>query len=135
MALASKQALAKAGKSDSDINCILIWTRGGTSHHDTFDPKPDHENGGEFKPISTSVPGIQIGEHFPKLAKLMKHVAIVRSMSTKEGEHSRGTYLMRTGYLPQGPIKYPAIGSLLSKETTEHRRRLTAPLSAKRFLP
>src|SRR6516162_3467641 len=46
----------------------------------------------------------------------MEHMAIIRSMNTREGDHTRGTYLMRTGYLPQGPIQYPTLGSLLSKE-------------------
>jgi hypothetical protein len=96
--------------------CILLWMTGGPSQLDTFDPKPEHENGGEFKPIDTSVPGIQICEHLPQVARQMQHMALIRSMSTKEGDHSRATYLARTGYLPQGPIRYPTMGSLFSKE-------------------
>src|SRR5689334_356903 len=72
--------------------CILLWMTGGPTQIDTFDPKPGHENNGPFKPIDTSVPGIQVGEHLPKLAKMMEHVAIVRSMTTKEGDHTRATY-------------------------------------------
>ncbi|MEZ6145530.1 MAG: DUF1501 domain-containing protein [Planctomycetaceae bacterium] len=97
-------------------SCILLWMSGGPSQLDTFDPKPEHENGGEFKPIDTSVPGIQICEHLPKIAQQMQDMAIIRSMSTKEGDHTRATYLARTGYLPQGPIRYPTMGSLFSKE-------------------
>ena len=78
--------------------------------------KPGHENGGQFKPIDTSVSGLQVCEHLPKLAKLMEHCVPIRSMSTKEGDHTRGTYLMRTGNLPTGPIHYPTMGSLFSKE-------------------
>src|SRR5207248_2953820 len=89
---------------------------GGPSQTDTFDLKPGHENGGPFQAIDTSVPGLQISEHLPKLAQLMQHVAPLRSMSTKEGDHARATYLLRTGYLPQGPIHYPTLGSFLSKE-------------------
>lgn len=96
--------------------CILLWMAGGPSQMDTFDLKPGHANGGEFKEIDTSVAGIRISEHLPKLAQHMDRMAIVRSMKTREGDHSRGTYLMRTGYLPQGPIQYPTLGSLLSKE-------------------
>ena len=95
---------------------ILLWMPGGPSQIDTFDPKPGHANGGEFKPISTAVPGIQISEHLPKVAKWTKEMAIIRSMSTKEGDHGRATYLMRTGQLPQGPIEYPTLGSLIGKE-------------------
>ncbi|MGE4004008.1 MAG: DUF1501 domain-containing protein, partial [Planctomycetaceae bacterium] len=96
--------------------CILLWMSGGPSQLDTFDPKPEHENGGEFKPIDSSVPGIQICEHLPKIAQQMEHLAVIRSMSTKEGDHTRATYLAHTGYLPQGPIRYPTMGSLFSKE-------------------
>ena len=96
--------------------CILLWMSGGPSQCDTFDLKPDHENGGPFKPIETDVAGIQISEHLPKLAKVMKHLVPIRSMSTKEGDHTRATYLLRTGYLPSGPLSYPTIGSFLSKE-------------------
>ncbi len=101
--------------------CILLWMSGGPSQLDTFDPKPEHKNGGELKTIETAVPGIHISENLPQVAKWMKRMAIVRSMSTKEGDHSRGTYLMRTGYRPTGPIQYPAIGALYSKElVTDH---------------
>jgi hypothetical protein len=65
------------------------------------------------------VPGLRISEHLPKLAKQMEHLAIVRSMSTKEGDHGRATFLLRTGYLQQGPIRYPALGSLVAKELGE----------------
>lgn len=97
-------------------SCILLWMAGGPSQMDTFDLKPGHANGGQFKEIDTSVPGVRVSEHLPLLAKQAEHLAIVRSMSTKEGDHSRGTYLMRNGYLPQGPIRYPTYGSLISKE-------------------
>jgi hypothetical protein len=97
-------------------SCILLWMSGGPSQMDTFDLKPGHANGGPFKEIATSVPGIKIGEHLPKVAQHMKHMAVVRSMSTKEGDHNRATFYLRTGYLPQGPIQYPSIGSLVSKE-------------------
>jgi hypothetical protein len=97
-------------------SCILLWMSGGPSQIDTFDPKPGHENGGPTKAIDTSVPGLQIAENLPKLAQQMERVAVVRSVTTKEGDHSRATYLVRTGNLPQGPVKYPTLGSLFSKE-------------------
>lgn len=105
-------------------SCILLWMSGGPSQLDTFDLKPDHANGGPFKPIATSVPGIQISEHLPKIAKFMKNMAIVRSLHSKEGDHGRATFLLRTGYLPQGPIQYPSIGALVSKELGDERSEL-----------
>jgi hypothetical protein len=97
-------------------SCILLWMDGGPTQTDTFDMKPDHANGGEFKPIKTNVAGMQISQHLPKIAQFGDRMAIVRSMSTKEGDHSRATFLMRTGYLPQGPIQYPSIGAHVAHE-------------------
>ena len=97
-------------------SCVLLWMNGGPSQTDTFDLKAGHANGGEFKEIATNVPGVKISEHLPKLAKLADRMAIVRSMSTKEGDHGRATYHLRTGYLPQGPIQYPPLGALVAKE-------------------
>lgn len=109
-----------AAQTASDTNrrrsVILLWMSGGPSQLDTFDVKPDHVNGGPLKAIATSVPGMQICETMPKLARLMEHCVPIRSMSTKEGDHSRATYHLRTGYLPQGPVDYPALGSVLSNE-------------------
>jgi hypothetical protein len=111
-------AFAESAAADPERRraCILLWMSGGPSQLDTFDPHPGHPNGGQFKPIDTSVPGIQICEHLPKVAQQMERIAIIRSMSTKEGDHDRATYLAHTGYLPQGPIRYPTLGSLFSKE-------------------
>ena len=112
------QALAadNAANKQRQRACILLWMSGGPSQIDTFDPKTGHENGGPFKSIETSVPGIRICEHLPNVAKQMEHLVPVRSMSTREGDHTRATHLMRTGYLDQGPISYPTMGSFVSKE-------------------
>jgi hypothetical protein len=95
---------------------ILLWMNGGPSHLDTFDPKPGHANGGLFRAIPTAAPGVQICEHLPQLAKQMKHVALVRSMTSKEGSHERGRYLVQTGYLPAGGTSHPSFGSIVSDE-------------------
>jgi hypothetical protein len=110
-------------------SCILLWMPGGPSQLDTFDPKPGHANGGPFKAIATSARGMQISEHLPKLAKHMDRAAVIRSMFTKEGDHNRATTLMRTGYLPQGPIRYPSFGSLFSKELMEPASEMPAFVS------
>ncbi|MCA9074808.1 MAG: DUF1501 domain-containing protein [Planctomycetaceae bacterium] len=97
-------------------HCILLWMNGGPTQTDTFDMKPDHENGGEFQEIETNVPGVRFSEHLPRLAQHADKLAIVRSLSTKEGDHSRGTHLMRTGHPPMGVIRHPSIGAALAKE-------------------
>ena len=106
-------------------HCILLWMNGGPSQLDTFDLKPDHPtNGGEFKPIATSAAGLQISEHLPKLATHGQHLGVIRSLSTKEGDHGRGTFLMRTGHAPGGPVDYPTLGSLVSKELGDESAEL-----------
>jgi hypothetical protein len=109
-------AAAAADDPDRKRSCILLWMNGGPSTIDMWDLKPGNPNGGPYKEIATSVPGIKIGEHLPKIAQQMQHMALLRSMSTKEADHGRATYMMRTGYLPGGPIHYPSIGALISKE-------------------
>src|SRR5207244_8526085 len=87
------------------------------SHKDTFDLRPGTEQGGPFKNIQTSVPGLQISEHFPKLARVMNHGAVIRSMSTGEGAHGRARYYLHTGYKEGvGGLVYPSLGSIVSKE-------------------
>jgi hypothetical protein len=97
---------------------------GGPSHIDTFDPKPGEETGGPFGAIETAAPGVRIAEHLPLVAGQMKHLAVVRSMSTKEGDHARASYLLRTGRVPQEPLQYPTLGSLVSKELGDPKAEL-----------
>jgi hypothetical protein len=99
-------------------SCILLWMAGGPSTIDLWDLKTGHANGGPYKPIDTSADGVQIGEHLPKMAQHMDRAAIIRGMSTKEADHGRATYLMRTGRAPGagGPVLYPTLGSFVSKE-------------------
>jgi hypothetical protein len=100
---------------------------------ETFDPHQGHENGGPTKAIETSVPGIRIAEHLPKLAGQMQDLAVIRSMTTKEGDHTRATYYLRTGYLPQGPLLYPAMGSVLGKSLQREASDLPACISINPF--
>lgn len=100
-------------------SCILLWMTGGPSHLDTFDLKPDAPNNvrGEFLPIDTSVPGIQISEHFPQLAQRMQHAAVIRSMTTPESDHRLASYHVRTGYQQRaGGLSFPALGAIASSE-------------------
>lgn len=109
-------AARTAGDPGRRRSCILLWMDGGPSQMDTFDLKPGHRNGGPYKEIETAVPGIRISEHLPKLAKHMDRTVLVRSVTSKEGDHGQANYFLRTGYLPQGDIHYPPLGALLSKE-------------------
>ncbi len=101
----------------SATNCILIWLAGGPSHIDTFDPKPEAsvDVRGEFKPISTSVPGLQISEVFPKLARVMDRMTLIRGVTSPEADHDRAAHHMLTGYRPTPAQVYPGYGSVVSK--------------------
>jgi hypothetical protein len=91
--------------------CILLWMQGGPSQFETFSPKPGHANGGETKAIDTSVSGIQIAENLPHCAKAMEDLAVLRSMTSKEGNHQRATYLLHHGHLPMASVKHPTLGA------------------------
>jgi hypothetical protein len=95
---------------------IILWMSGGPPTIDLWDLKPNQPTGGEFKPISTTASGIQICEHMPKVAAQMKHLSIVRSLSTTEGDHQRGRVLMHTGHSPSPIVNYPSMGSLVSSQ-------------------
>ena len=99
--------------------CILLWMGGGPSQLDTWDPKPGTETGGDARAIATSVPGIQVAHHFPRMAKVMDDVALIRSMTNKEGNHQRASYQLHTGYAPSGTVKHPSFGCVVGAELGE----------------
>ncbi|NOY43366.1 MAG: DUF1501 domain-containing protein [Planctomycetes bacterium] len=104
--------------------CILLWMQGGPSQFETFSPKPDHANGGETKAIATSVPGIHIAENLPRCAQVMDDLAIIRSMTSNEGNHQRATYLLHHGYLPLTGVKLPTLGSNISHQIGDAANQL-----------
>ncbi|MFO1020241.1 MAG: DUF1501 domain-containing protein [Planctomycetales bacterium] len=122
-------AAESTGNPNRKRACILLWMSGGPSQMDTFDLKPGHENGGPFKEIETSASGIRISEHLPKIAQLMQHVSLIRSMSTKEGDHTRAMQFLHTGYAPAGPVLYPTLGSLVCKELSSPQADLPGYVS------
>jgi hypothetical protein len=99
--------------------CILVWLGGGPSQFETWDPKPGKPNGGETKAIATAVAGIQIAQHWPKTAEMMKDIAIIRSVTSREGNHERATYQLHTGRAPSPALKYPNIGAVVAQEIGE----------------
>lgn len=97
-------------------SAILIWLAGGPSHLDTWDLKPEAplEIRGNFKPIETSAPGIQISEHMPKVAKQADKLCIVRSVTSPTAAHEIGTHYMLTGFLPLPGFSVPSYGAVTS---------------------
>ncbi len=104
--------------------CILLWMSGGPSQFETFSPKPNHANGGETKAIPTTVPGIHFAENLPHCAKVMDSLAVIRSMTSKEGNHLRATYLLHHGYLPMGGVNFPTIGSNVAHQIGDAANQL-----------
>jgi hypothetical protein len=116
-ARAAQQQAANGGAAARHKRCILLFMNGGPSHKDTFDLKPGTANSGPYQAINTNVSGIRISEHFPRLATVMNHATIIRSMSTLEGAHDRARYHMHTGYRQgSGGLTYPSLGSIAAKE-------------------
>ncbi|HEY3969238.1 MAG TPA: DUF1501 domain-containing protein [Planctomycetaceae bacterium] len=109
-------ALARGDSKVRNRSCILLWMTGGPSQTDTFDLKPGHKNGGPYKEIDTAVPGMKISEHLPGLTAHAKDMAIIRSMTSKEGDHGQATHMLLTGYREQEAVRYPELGSIISKE-------------------
>jgi uncharacterized protein (DUF1501 family) len=106
---------------------ILLWMGGGPSSMDIWDLKPGAPTGGPFKQISTSADGVAICEHMPLMAKQMHHMAIVRSMSTREADHMRGRYYMHTGYVPNPNVEHPSYGAVISHELADQVPTLEIP--------
>lgn len=122
------QALARDGRADAANSaslgrakrCILLFMWGGPSQLETWDLKPDapREVRGEFRPIQTKVPGIHIGEHFPRLAQRTDKLCIVRSMAHTDVNHTSATHFLLTGQPPplakEKSQQWPHIGATLS---------------------
>lgn len=103
---------AERRKADA---CILLFLEGGPSHIDTFDPKPGAETNGPFEAIDTKIAGVKFGQHLPRLAEVADKLAILRSLTSKEGDHERAYSLLHTGYLPSPRLEYPGLGSTLAR--------------------
>jgi len=116
--LAARQAQAKQGVAAKDMNCILVWTQGGTSHHDTFDPKPTAAASvrGEFKTIDTAVPGVQFTEVCENFAKHAKRFGLLRSHNPRNGSHGTADAYMLTGRKFNPAQVYPTYGSVVSHQ-------------------
>src|SRR5437870_4615751 len=96
---------------------VLLYMAGGASQFETWSPKKKGSpNMGEAEPINTSVEGIEIGSDFPNMAKVMGDVTIVRSVTSREGNHDRGRYFMHAGYIPNPTVQHPGIGSYVAHE-------------------
>lgn len=95
---------------------ITLWMAGGPSQMDSWDPHPESKNAGGITAIKSSAPGIEIAQHYPQVAEQMKHLSVIRSLVSKEGDHERGTYYLLTGYRPDPTVQHPSVGAILTEE-------------------
>ncbi len=117
--LTALRSLANATASPKAKRVLFVFLTGGLSQHDSFDMKPDApaEIRGEFRPIATRSPGLQICEHLPKLAKCADKFAILRGVSHTLAAHRLGSEYVNTGNRPLASLSFPGYGSVVAKET------------------
>ncbi|MBA3314760.1 MAG: DUF1501 domain-containing protein [Planctomycetota bacterium] len=95
---------------------LTIWLQGGPSQLETWDPHPGGPTGGPTQAIKTTIPGVKIADLYPRTAEAIHPLSVIRSLVSKEGDHERGTYHLRTGYRPDPSVRHPSIGSMLVHE-------------------
>jgi hypothetical protein len=95
-------------------NVIYLYMSGGQSHLDTWDPKEGVETAGPTKPIKTSADGVRISEYLPQTAQQMHHACVINSLTSTQGAHEQGNYMMHTSYDLRGTIRHPAMGAWLN---------------------
>lgn len=112
---------AARGEPVKDTAVIQIYLNGGPSHLDTYDPKPDApaEFRGEFRSIPTSLPGVELCELFPRQARMMDRMTIVRSLHHASADHGAGSHWVLTGFPPADPNprgnERPSVGSVVAR--------------------
>jgi hypothetical protein len=129
--LRARAAQSATGQKTKDTSVILIWKGGGPSHLDMWDLKPEApaEFRGEFQPIGTNVPGIDISEHLPLSAQQMDKFSILRSVTHPDAGHESASHYLLTGYKPTNDIpanEAPSYGSITAKERGPRRSGLPA---------
>lgn len=116
--LRAEAAASESGLSPGNINCLFIWTRGGTSHHDTLDPKPEAnaEVRGDFGVIDTAIPGVQFTDQMPNFARELNRYTVMRNMNPRNGSHGTADTIMMSGWKFNPAIAYPCYGATVSRE-------------------
>lgn len=102
-----------AESAERPHSVIVLWMSGGPSQLETFDPKPGAKIAGGTKAIDSAVPGVQLAAGLPRVAEQMEHISLVRSVISKEGDHERATYNVKTGFRPDPTLVHPAIGAVV----------------------
>lgn len=117
LALPAMTARAAARRQDErPKSLITLWMNGGMSQLETWDPHPGTKSGGEVKDIATSNKDVRISELLPQMAEQLHSCMLIRSLTSKEGDHERGAAFVKTGYRPEPTLKYPTLGAIAAHE-------------------
>lgn len=107
---------------------IVLWLEGAPSQLETFDPHPDTPNAAGSKAIDTNVPGIMLGEGFQQTATQMDSLSLIRAITSKEGDHARAIYNIKTGFRADPTLVHPSIGSVICHQlNTGHDQQIDIP--------
>lgn len=98
---------------------IMLWLQGGPSQLETFDPHPGTRIGGQTTAIDTVLPGVRIGSGLPRVAEVMDRLSVVRSVVSKEGDHERATYNVKTGFRPDPTLVHPSLGAVVCHQLSD----------------
>jgi len=149
LGLAAGKGIAETGERPPGFgkakSVILVFCNGGQSQHEMWDPKPNAplDVRGAFRPISTAIPGVQFGEHMPKIAKVADKFTVVRSMSHEDLDHGSAVYLALTGHYharrsgnpPISPSDAPTFGAILRRLSKGGRLADAVHLNAPALVP
>lgn len=119
----------KAPKGKPARSVILLWLGGAASQLDTFDPHPTTKIGGGVKTIPTAIKGVEFASGLEQTASVMKDVSLIRSMVSKEGDHERAFYNIKTGYRPDPTLIHPSIGAIVCHELPEAKIEIPTHVS------
>lgn len=119
----SRETLA-AELQKKNRQVLVVFLAGGVSQLETWDPKPLTDTGGPFRTIPTSVPGVHIGELLPQTAQQMHHLALVRSINTRENNHGQGRYAMEHGRKQDPASTFPHLGAVSARMLTPEKSAL-----------
>ncbi len=117
LALPAMTARAAARRRDErPKSLITLWMNGGMSQLETWDPHPGTKSGGDVRDIATSNKDVRISELLPQMAEQLHSCMLIRSLTSKEGDHERGAAFVKTGYRPEPTLKYPTLGAIAAHE-------------------
>lgn len=109
-------AAASQRRAERPKSLITLWMAGGLSQLESWDPHPGTPSGDNLRAISTSVDGLEISEFLPQMAEQMHRTTVIRSMTSDEGDHERGTFFVKTGYRIDPTLVYPALGAIAASQ-------------------